>query len=695
MSELLLEIGCEELPATFVERAYIQLHNLVAKLLEETFGQPFQGLSCGTPRRLIVCFQEVPAMQADSVKEIRGPALKAAFNENGEPQGPLIGFCKSNNVSLESVIKREGYAWVNRSSEGRPTKDILTEELPKLIASLTFEKSMRWGRSRGRFARPIRWILAILGGEIIPFTLEGVHSGNQSRGHRFYSPNSFEVTDFNFLESELRNRKVEVWSNKRKESIILQAKQLSEKNCGGQPEMLEGLINENVFLTEWPNAVCGSFPEAHLSLPSPVLTTSMAKHIKMFPVRDQNGELLNRFIFIRNGGMDDEVRRGNEWVLNARLDDAQFFFKEDQKYSLAEFLDQTSGIVFQAQLGSVRDRSERLHDLCTFVAEMMHVESHEVDHAARAGLYAKADLSTGLVSEFASLQGIIGGIYGKRDGFSQETSHAISTQYDYSLNIPIKDSNQRIGIVLAVADALDKLAGYLGIGLAPTGSSDPYGLRRSATCLIESSWGWPLSIPGYQQAFIRAIELYMHQGVPLDGEKALRSLNELMVNRYSAMLSNERYDIVEAAVMSTILGRALDPRMVRTRAELMKSVVQNPGMVQTASRPINLVESAIKKGFQMDDPNYFDHLDSPEGLDLGHCNRNVYQKISEKLPISDVESILFEIKTLMPKIDLFMDTTMILIDDIKVRTARLALLRDVCQTLQLTGDFTKLVVEKP
>ena len=694
MPDLLVEVGCEELPASFVERAFIQLHQNISSALSEAFNQRISGQCCGTPRRLIVSIDGLLGKQDDATKEVRGPALKAAFDDSGNPLPPLLGFCKSSGVQVESVVRKDGYIWVNRFIKGKSTYEILQEVLPSAILNLSFDKSMRWGTSRTRFARPIRWILAILDGEIVPFEIEGIPSGNESRGHRFYAPDVFKVTTFRELENELSNRKVEIWLKRREARIVEEAKTMAKDNAHGIVDLSESLIEENANLTEWPDAVCGSFPEQHLELPDPVLVTSMAKHLKMFPIRNDAGQLKNKFIFIRNGGEDGVVRRGNEWVLNARLDDAQFFYQEDRKFTIAEFLDRTDGIVFQAQLGSVRDRSERLHDLCGYLAENFGASAQEVDQSSRAGLYAKADLSTGLVSEFASLQGIIGGIYGRRDGFGDSVCHAISTQYEYQKNLNLETSEQRIAIILAIGDALDKLAGYLGIGLAPSGSSDPYGLRRAATTLIECAWAWRAPIPGYKGALIRALDLYRHQGFILEGEKALRLLHELFVSRYEALMSSVRYDLTNAAVMADILGRSLDPRLVRLRMEVMSELCKEPQLIQTATRPLNLVDSALKKKIDISQAETLEHLDSEPGARLAVVNQTCFESIKEALVKEDRDKILVMVRKLVPHIDQFIDGTMIMVDDQQTRSDRLGLLRRVCETLQLAGDFTKVVLEK-
>lgn len=600
MPELLLEVGCEELPAAFVRKAYTDLRDAVAAELAQVFGQSFEGIALGAPRRLIVGFSDVPPRQADSVKELRGPSLKAAFDEQGRPTQALLGFCRSNGAEPPRLRKDEQYVWLDKPMPGLAAWEILAEILPKAIRGLAFEKSMRWGAGKLRFARPIRWILAAYGGEAVEFEIEGVAAGLESRGHRFYAPESFEATSMESLLEGLRKRKVEPDPGRRRETIIAAAKAVA----GGEPDLPEDLLDENVFLAEWPDAVVGEFRADHLELPAAVLTTAMAKHERMFPVRD-GGNITRRFVFVRNGGEDETVRRGAEWVLNARLDDAQFFYREDAKHDLDFFLEKTSGIVFQAQLGTVRQRADRLASLAKGLA-IQGVDSlgnanrfdGEETAAAIAGKYAKADLSTGLVSDMASLQGVVGGEYAKlerdQERFSEAVRWTISTQYDHSRNIPPDDTKKRVATYVIAADQLDKLAGYLGLGLIPSGSSDPYGLRRSAQILIDIGLRWPFnSVWRFDRYLEEAVGEYAGQQVKLDGDSAVKALAELFRARYVAHFADQRFDFVAAASTSDVCS----PQVVRNRIEVLNCIATDEAFILAALRAVNIVRAETKKGW--------------------------------------------------------------------------------------------------
>lgn len=686
MPELLLEVGCEELPATFVRKAYSDLYDRVAAALSELYGGKFEGQALGTPRRLIVAFGDVPARQPDTTKELRGPALKAAYDADGNPTPALQGFCRSNGSDPSHLRRDDQYVWLTKEIAGLPTAELLAEALPKAIKGLTFEKSMRWGSSRLRFARPVRWLLAAFDGQTVAFEIEGVKSGLESRGHRFYAPDAFQATSLESLVVGLRSRKVEPTVERRADEIRAQANAVVE----GTPDLPNDLVDENAFLCEWPTAIAGEFRTEHLALPAAVLTTAMAKHEKMFPVRDARGGLVNQFVFIRNSGEDDAVRAGAEWVLNARLDDAQFFYREDLKVDFDYFLEKTSGIVFQEKLGTVRERADRLEELCGYIAENTGAESAEIEFARQAGRYAKADLSTGLVSDMASLQGIVGGDYGKRRGLPDEVCHAIATHYDPSKNCHPESIAAMTAQRLSLADNLDKLVGFLSLGLVPSGSSDPFGLRRAATALIDIVWNWSALDVDYQPWFAKSFELYVGQSKPVSDANLLKNAEELFIGRYSALMSHVRHDVLEAA---TVPGHGYwsRPGDLPVRTAALELLAEDEAFVQTATRPLNIVAAAAKKGVAVRLSNQPSTLESEEGAALLSIVEPVCECIAYAIRNSDSVAAAHEAKKLAGPINKFMDATMIMVDDESVRTSRLSLLSDVGAALLQIGDFTKLV----
>jgi len=695
MPELLLELGCEELPATFVEKAYSDLLALLTSALSEAslISEP-NGVALGTPRRLIVSFPDVISHQPDTTKEQRGPALKSAYDAEGNPTPALLGFCRGQGVAVENLRRDDQYVWVTKQIPGRPTPELLSEILAKAIRALTFDKTMRWGATRMRFARPIRWLLAVYDGHAVPFDIEGIQSGHESRGHRFYAPQPFPAVTLKELVEGLRARKVEPDPAIRRQRILDQARAVAD----GVPVLPADLVDENTFLTEWPTAIQGAFRPEYEVLPDPVLVTAMAKHERMFPIRDEEGRLTNRFVFIRNSGEDDSVRSGCEWVLNARFNDAKFFHDEDAKMDMAGFLEKTSTIVFQEKLGTVRRRAERLSYLAKQIALATGADEHEANLAAQAGLYAKADLSSGLVGELTSLQGIVGGEYANREGFPEAVSWAIRTQYDPAKNSAPTDEKGRTAVRLLLADQLDKLAGYLGLGLDPSGSSDPFALRRAATILIEAAWNWPAAIPAYADLFQPALNLYREAGVILDEAAATAALYRLFGSRYAPLRPEVRYDILEAALLNPLGPETTDPQAVRFRILVLQRLAPDIAFVQTATRPTKLLIDARRKGIEYgaEDPlDRLEHapLESADGLDLFQTLAAQSESLAEAARGQDEIAVVAALKSLAEPINRFFDKTMVMADQPEIRYARLTLLAACAAQLLTAGDFSKLVIE--
>lgn len=681
MPSLLLEVGCEELPAHSVARAAEELAEAVMKAIQESSlaEDTLQAGVYATPRRLIVSVSGLRQAQPDQFLERRGPSESACFGPNGAPSKALEGFCKSAGILPEQAQIRDGYAWAVVEVKGKQAAEVLLEGLPNAIRSLTFDKTMRWGESRMRFARPIRWLLALLDGEVIPFSIETVQASNTSRGHRFHFPDPFEVSSLEQLLSELRSRMVEPDANARRARIV----EAAERLAGGRALLTDALVDENVYLTEWPIAIVGAFKEEYRRLPRPVLITAMAKHERFFPIEDEHGNLTNRFISITNGGDEDEIRQGNEWVLNARFNDAMFFFDEDRRKPLSYFLEQTARIIFQEKLGTIRKRADRLSTLARTIAEQSH--RGIADLCERAGLLCKADLSTGLVSELPSLQGQIGAEYARIEREDERICKGIAQHYD-APRTPA-DEGDEIAIVLMCADAADRIAGYLGIGEKPTGSRDPFALRKAATQLIEAQLGWePLARP-FTEWIQRAADLYESQGIALSARDSIESdLREIVVGRYEAMFSDIAYDAREAAIRTSWKDPA---RTILQRAKILQSLSQDVPFVRTAKRPINIVSAAEKKEIDIAStvsPELFKH--PSESKLLSAIERA--ESLAAGLQPDELVDVL---RDLASPIEAFFDSVMVMVEDEAVRANRLALLKRASILFLSIGDFSKIVIE--
>jgi glycyl-tRNA synthetase beta chain len=534
---------------------------------------------------------------------------------------------------------------------------------------------MRWGSSKTRFARPIRWILASFNNALVPFTVEDVPSALLSQGHRFYSPDPFEAKNLEELTTKLRNNFVEPVVEMRKEKILKETIAVAK----GAPEISDELLDENSFLCEWPTAISGSFPESYLELPEPVLVTAMAKHERMFPVRDENEKLTNSFVFIRNSGEDETVARGCEWVLGARFNDARFFYEQDQKSTLDDFLEKTNDMLFQAQLGTVRQRADRLSKLAAQIAyDTDEGSAKKVEWARLAGLYAKADLGTGLVSELSSLQGIIGGEYAKASGLPDEVVHALSVQYKHPTQ-KIQSDADWVAAALIVADQMDKLTGYLGLGIEPSGSSDPFALRKSVTTLISLAENWEAGI-SFGYLVKHAVAGYAEQGFELDLAKAESALDTIFRGRYEALYSEYSHDVLQA-VISINPYWLTDPKMVRSNLTITEELKAMPSFVQAASRPLNIVASAKKKNEPMSDDSVLIRQD----MDTEEA-KSLYDAVYEPHGVDSKAHLL----SLVDPINSFFDNNMVMAEDPTQRFHRLSLANAAGRLLLTVADFTKL-----
>lgn len=675
MPELLIELGCEELPASFVRKAVSDLSDSIQRKLGEA-RLSFEGVQtyC-TPRRLIVSVSGIPDVQPDETREVRGPAVKAAFDAFGAPSKALEGFCKGQGVDVATVRTEGDYVWITKHVTGQPTREVLAGIVSSAITSLTFDKTMRWANYKLRFARPIRWIVCAFNSAPVEFEIEGVSSGITSRGHRFNAPDAFEATSIDRLVSELRNRQVEPDPEARRTRIIQGAVGLTQDS----PILTDALVDENVFLTEWPTPLMGEFDEQYLALPDFVLMTVMAKHEKFFPVRGSTGQIVNQFISVRNGGQEETVRNGNRWVLGCRFNDSMFFFEEDKKRTLSDFLESTSEMTFQEKLGSVRKRADRLARLSAFVAKSMGLSEEAQAWAKHAGLLAKADLSSGLVGELASLQGLVGGEYARREGTHPHVCHAIATHYDHTKNLGPASEEKSVALSVSVADQLDKMAGYLGLGMTPTGSSDPYGLRRSAGILVEVSLdqGWDCDLSELLSYAVDGFE----ESASLNRELVISASRDLILQRYQGAFAGHRPDVLEAA-LSGDDSVAFQPFKVQKRVNSLNELVEDVTFVQTATRPINIVGAAEKKGIVIGARND-DKLDCEEGTALAKALENAQVK----------DHLVSAAKDLSPAINSFFNRVMVMVEDESVRDSRLSLLKDVSSFLLQIGDFSKIVVE--
>lgn len=692
MPHLVLEVGCEELPAHSVRRAVESLASSLMNGLRESklIHEDFELRTACTPRRLIVGVDGVLIKQADETIEKRGPSKQAAFDSDGKPTKALEGFCRSNGADMSAVEVRDNYVWIRTDAKGRTAHEVLSEVLTQAIQSIPFDKTMRWGSGRMRFARPIRWILAVFDRSVVPFQIETVESGNHSYGHRFLCPDPFEAHSFSELIDSLRDRFVESEPAKREAQIRKEAAERSENKA----ILSDSLVEENVFLTEWPHAIAGSFREEFLILPRPVLVTAMAKHERFFPIEDETGDITNRFISIMNAGDEGVVRRGNEWVLNARFNDALFFYQEDSRVSLEQFLAKTERILFQEKLGSIRQRADRIASLAKRIAEQANLSQEEVKWCIEAGRLCKADLSTGLVSELPSLQGHVGGEYARKEKYPDAICDGIANHYDPDFSP--SNSHQSVALVVMCADQSDRLAGYLGVGEAPKGSSDPYALRKAVTMLVHAQLDWNAPMAAIHDWIESAAELYREQGFSIDpNAQIIERFDAILEGRYESMLSEIRYDAREAVWSA---NHRQPSKQFLERAKAVAELASDIAFVRTARRPINIVSSAKSKRIEFDenkglgaiDASMFEHDAEKKLLEAA---RAVEPKVSALVESANYHPVAATLRELSIPIDTYFDSVMVMTDDEAKRRNRLEMLAGIAHLFLSLGDFSKIVIE--
>ncbi|MDI9602104.1 MAG: glycine--tRNA ligase subunit beta, partial [Acidobacteriota bacterium] len=480
--DFLLEIGTEELPSRFVPPALEQLRDEMAAALGSWRLEFGSIRATGTPRRLVLVVEGLAEKQPDRRVEVQGPPKQACFDAEGRPTKALEGFAKAQGVDVAQVTFAETEKGIRATiavdEPGRPAAEVLAEILPRVALCPNFPKTMRWAHRKVRYGRPIRWLVALLGSEVVPFAIEDIHSGRVSRGHRFLGQEAVEIPSADAYRQTMREQYVMVDHDERREAIRAQVLAAANQ-AGGVPMHLEEVLEENLYLVEWPTAFTGRFSEEFLSLPHVVPTTVMRKHQKYFPVATAEGELLPCFVAVRNGGVEhiEEVIRGNQIVVHGRLRDAVFFFRNDLDRTLADRAKDLERVVFIHGLGSLAEKTRRVEALTLSVARAVGLDGADAEHARRAAELCKVDLTTNLVIEFTSLQGILGGVYAARGGESPAVAAAIGEHYR-----PASADDElpatAAGCALSIADKMDTVAGVLSIGEAPTGTADPHGVRR-------------------------------------------------------------------------------------------------------------------------------------------------------------------------------------------------------------------------
>jgi glycyl-tRNA synthetase beta chain len=686
---LLLEIGLEEMPARFITDSINQLASKVENWLQiNNIG--FEAISLySTPRRLALLVQNVDERQEDSEEEAKGPAKKIAKAADGEWSKAAIGFTRGQGLTVEDIYFKEingvEYAHVKKFIKGKETFELLVE-LKAIISGLTFPKNMRWADLELRYVRPIKWLVAMFGNEIIPFEIAGVRTSNVTRGHRFLSEGELQLSNPLEYEEALLGQYVVADAQKRKDAIASQLEKIEQEN-GWVIPVDEDLLEEVNNLVEYPTALYGRFEEEYLEIPSEVLITSMKEHQRYFPVKSQSGDLLPHFITVRNGDHlhIEKVARGNEKVLRARLSDAAFFYKEDQRMQIDTALDKLKNVVYHEDIGTVAEKSERVRKLVGLIAERMEFGPDVIKYADRAAQISKFDLVSQMVYEFPELQGIMGEKYALQKGESPEVAAAINEHY-MPRNADDSIPGSPAGALVSVADKLDTIVAFFSLGVIPSGSQDPYALRRQAAgivqILVEKKWDITL-----ENLIGLSLNLVSGAGITKrNDEEVYHDLLQFFKLRAKHILQERgiRYDLIDAVLggeignVSGLIEKADALQAASSKEDFKESI-------EALSRVLNI---ASKKEVLGDiDPDLFEN-EYEQRLNVKYLELG--KKAEDGMDASSYYQQLVDIK---PEINDYFEHTMVMADNQDVRENRLNQMAALAVLIMKLAKVNDIVVK--
>ena len=681
---LLLEIGTEEVPAHVMPGILSQLKENAAKTFEELRIEYKNIKTLGTPRRSALLVEGLAEQQADLSKENRGPAVNIAFDADGNPTKAAQGFARGQGVKPEELVTKDGYVYAMVHEKGGQTVDLLGDTLKSLVDGLNFPNNMHWADLDYKFIRPLRWLVALYGQDVIDFEVANVKSGRTSRGHRFLSEGDFEIADAEDYVEACRKASIIVDQNERCEMIRQQIAEVAAAN-GGQAEVNEDLLEEVLYLVEYPTALCGKFDEKYLALPAEAVITPMRDHQRYFPVL-KDGQLLPLFITIRNGGKEhlETVQHGNERVLRARLEDAQFFFDEDRKKTLEQHGEKLKTVVFQDGLGTIYDKALRLEVLAGYIADAIGANEQDKKDAVRAAKLAKADLVTGMVTEFTELQGVMGREYALLDGETKAVAQAIDEHYMPRFAGDSQPASVA-GRIVSLADKIDTIVGTFSRGLIPTGSQDPFALRRQALGIVnmlkEAQYHISLS-----QLVAKAMELL---NIADAGQQAKlqNDVADFMKLRLKNVLADAgiRYDVVDAVFVTVddIYGVFLRAQAVNEAVKQdMEKTIQAFVRTGNIARKAEDVQAAVEA----------DLLAEQVEKDLCKAYEAAASKVEREIEAQDYAGAIATLSQLAAPIDAFFDGVMVMDKDEKIKNNRLGLLKLVDNLICQVADFSKIVL---
>ena len=679
--DLLFEIGAEEIPAGFMPNILGQLKQLAETKLNDAH-LPFESIAtCGTPRRLALIVKGLADTSAEISERHKGPSASIAYDADGNPTKAAIGFARGKGLDVADLVVEDGYIYAETKTAGVPAKDIVTDMLPQLITGLNFPKSMHWGNLDAKFVRPVRWLVALLDEEVIPVEFATVKSGNVTRGHRFLGADEITIKNAASYVDTLKENFVMVDQDARRELISKQLHDIADsKNASIVWD--DDLLEEINYLVEWPTALCGGFEESYLALPDAAIITPMKDHQRYFPLVDQEGKLLPMFLTVRNGSDHsiEVVQAGNERVLRARLDDAKFFFNEDRKKPLIDRQDGLTKIVFQEGLGNLADKTERLLKLGRVFGGECGLHEDAAVVLERATELAKTDLTTGMVTEFTELQGVMGKEYALLDGESPEVAEAIFEQYLPRFAGDVLPQTEA-GKVLSIIDKVDNIVATFSRGLIPTGSQDPYALRRQTIGILNILLGseWNISLRPIFKASMELLNVPAEKQDELLGQVeeffTLRLKNifldrEVPHHVIDLLLSNNELSVADAeGLVNALLANRID---------------ENVELVQAYTRMYNLVKDVEYTGVNSD------LLKEDAEKALFEAASKASEASLAAWEANDYAAVVAVPGTLVPAINKFFEDVMVMDKDEAIKANRLQLVRLAYNVMAIIGDISAL-----
>ena len=679
--DLLFEIGAEEIPAGFMPNILGQLKQLAETKLNDAH-LPFESIETyGTPRRLALIVKGLADASAEISERHKGPSASIAYDADGNATKAAIGFARGKGLDVADLVVEDGYIYAETKTAGVPAKDIVSEMLPQLITGLNFPKSMHWGDLDAKFVRPVRWLVALLDEEVIPVEFATVQSGNVTRGHRFLGADEITIKNAASYVETLQENFVMVDQDARRELISKQLHDMAaSKNASSVWD--DDLLEEINYLVEWPTALCGGFEESYLALPDAAIITPMKDHQRYFPLVGQDGKLLPMFLTVRNGSDHsiEVVQAGNERVLRARLDDAKFFFNEDRKKPLIDRQDGLTKIVFQEGLGNLADKTERLLKLGRVFGEECGLHEDAAVVLERATELAKTDLTTGMVTEFTELQGVMGKEYALLDGESPEVAEAIFEQYLPRFAGDVLPQTEA-GKVLSIIDKVDNIVATFSRGLIPTGSQDPYALRRQTIGILNILLGseWNISLRPIFKASMELLNVAAGKQ-----EELLNQVEEFFTLRLKNIFLDREvpHHVIDLLLSNNELSVADAEGLVN--ALLANRIDENVELVQAYTRMYNLVKDVEYTGVNSD------LLKEDAEKALFEAASKASEASLAAWEAGDYAAVVAVPATLVPTINQFFEDVMVMDKDEAIKANRLQLVRLAYSVMAIIGDISAL-----